>query len=106
MSSGYKGYGLAMMVEVFCGILAGAEFGPRIRLWKDTERIANLVSLFQVDRIHTSLLHSETCSVLFVEGSLISYQSIVQCLFVVVIVDNFCSEHWLANHPIFQFLNI
>jgi len=46
-SSGYKGYGLAMMVEVFCGILAGAEFGPRIRLWKDTDRIANLASLFQ-----------------------------------------------------------
>ena len=46
LSCGYKGYGLGMMVEVFCGILAGAEFGPRIRLWKDTERIANLVSLF------------------------------------------------------------
>ena len=42
-SSGYKGYGLGMMVEVFCGILAGAEFGPNIRLWKDTVRIANLV---------------------------------------------------------------
>ncbi|WAR14257.1 YJMC-like protein [Mya arenaria] len=29
----YKGYGLAMMVEVFCGILAGAQYGPRIRKW-------------------------------------------------------------------------
>ena len=46
LSSGYKGYGLGMLVEVFCGILAGAEFGPRIRLWKDTVRIANLVSSF------------------------------------------------------------
>lgn len=45
LSSGYKGYGLAMLVEIFCGILAGAEFGPRIRLWKDTDRIANLVSI-------------------------------------------------------------
>jgi len=47
VSSGYKGYGLGMMVEVFCGILAGSEFGPRIRVWKDTERIANLVSSLQ-----------------------------------------------------------
>ena len=23
MNSGYKGYGLAMMVEIFCGILSG-----------------------------------------------------------------------------------
>lgn len=45
-SCGYKGYGLAMLVEVFCGILAGAEFGPRIRFWKETNRIANLVSSF------------------------------------------------------------
>ncbi|KAK7508494.1 hypothetical protein BaRGS_00000060 [Batillaria attramentaria] len=27
-TSGYKGYGLGMMVEVFCGILSGGAFGP------------------------------------------------------------------------------
>ena len=43
LTSGYKGYGLAMMVEIFCGILSGAEFGTRIKHWKDTERIADLV---------------------------------------------------------------
>ena len=44
LTGGYKGYGLGMMVEIFCGILAGAEFGTRIRVWKDTTKIANLVS--------------------------------------------------------------
>ncbi|XP_005099922.1 uncharacterized oxidoreductase YjmC [Aplysia californica] len=44
--SGYKGYGLAMMVEIFCGILAGADFGPNIRRWKTTEREANLGQCF------------------------------------------------------------
>ncbi|KAK7508487.1 hypothetical protein BaRGS_00000053 [Batillaria attramentaria] len=32
-TSGYKGYGLGMMVEVFCGILSGAAFGPFIAHW-------------------------------------------------------------------------
>jgi len=42
-SGGYKGYGLAMLVEIFCGILAGADYGPNIRYWKDNDRAANLV---------------------------------------------------------------
>ncbi|KAJ8311306.1 hypothetical protein KUTeg_011142 [Tegillarca granosa] len=42
-SSGYKGYGLAMMVEIFCGILSGSSFGPNVRTWKDFDRAANLV---------------------------------------------------------------
>lgn len=42
-TSGYKGYGLAMMVEIFCGILANATYGPNIRQWKNTEKVANLV---------------------------------------------------------------
>ncbi|GFO19291.1 malate dehydrogenase [Plakobranchus ocellatus] len=46
--SGYKGYGLAMMVEIFCGILGGADFGPNIRSWKGTEREANLGQCFIV----------------------------------------------------------
>lgn len=45
-SSGYKGYGLAMMVEVLCGILSGANFGPNIRTWKDFEKVANLGQCF------------------------------------------------------------
>jgi len=43
VSGGYKGYGLSMLVEIFCGILGNADYGPNIRRWKDTTRIANLV---------------------------------------------------------------
>lgn len=46
LSSGYKGYGLAMMVEIFCGILAGAQYGPKIRRWKETNRVADLGQCF------------------------------------------------------------
>ncbi|KAK3803859.1 hypothetical protein RRG08_029451 [Elysia crispata] len=46
--SGYKGYGLAMMVEIFCGIMSGAEFGRNIRTWKTTDREANLGQCFIV----------------------------------------------------------
>ncbi|WAR24442.1 YJMC-like protein, partial [Mya arenaria] len=42
-TGGYKGYGLAMMVEIFCGILSNASYGPNVRRWKNTDRIANLV---------------------------------------------------------------
>lgn len=44
--SGYKGYGLAMMVEVFCGLMAGAAFGPNVRRWKTNDRPANLGQCF------------------------------------------------------------
>ncbi|KAH9515408.1 hypothetical protein Btru_014379 [Bulinus truncatus] len=44
--SGYKGYGLSMMVEVFCGVLAGAHFGSNIRKWKTTDKIADLGQCF------------------------------------------------------------
>ena len=40
---GYKGYGLAMLVEIFCGILGNAAYGPNIRKWKGDDRVANLV---------------------------------------------------------------
>ncbi|RUS85175.1 hypothetical protein EGW08_007079 [Elysia chlorotica] len=46
--SGYKGYGLAMMVEIFCGIMSGANFGPNIRNWKSTDTEANLGQCFIV----------------------------------------------------------
>ncbi|OQV16970.1 Malate/(S)-sulfolactate dehydrogenase [Hypsibius exemplaris] len=39
---GYKGYGLNMMVEILCGILADAAFGPNVRPWSHSDREANL----------------------------------------------------------------
>ena len=46
---GYKGYGLAMMVEVLCGIMSGATYGPNIRHWGTFDKPANLVRHFSVD---------------------------------------------------------
>lgn len=46
VTSGYKGYGLAMMVEIFCGILGGAAFGSNVRRWMDTTATANLGQCF------------------------------------------------------------
>lgn len=34
LAGGYKGYGLAMVVELLCGILSGATWGSHIRPWK------------------------------------------------------------------------
>lgn len=45
-TSGYKGFGLATMVEILCGVLGGSEFGPNIRAWKKSERVANLGHCF------------------------------------------------------------
>ncbi|KAJ8718044.1 hypothetical protein PYW07_005974 [Mythimna separata] len=33
LTSGYKGYGLGAMVELFCGILSGARYGHHVRVW-------------------------------------------------------------------------
>ena len=44
-AGGYKGYGLGMMVEMLCGIMAGSSYGPNIRSWKSRGKIANLVSM-------------------------------------------------------------
>lgn len=44
--SGYKGYGLATMVEVLCGIISGSKFGPNIRSWKEGDKIADLGHCF------------------------------------------------------------
>lgn len=41
-TSGYKGYGLAVIVEVLSGILAGSDYGPHVREWLKTDRVANL----------------------------------------------------------------
>lgn len=45
-NSGYKGYGLAMLVEVFCGLLSGGQYGPNVRRWMDTTREADLGQCF------------------------------------------------------------
>jgi len=45
-TSGYKGYGLAMMVEIFCGIMSGAHYGPFVRNWKDKSSAADLGQCF------------------------------------------------------------
>ncbi|XP_041132712.1 uncharacterized oxidoreductase YjmC-like isoform X2 [Polyodon spathula] len=45
-TGGYKGFGLGMMVEVFCGILAGAQYSKHIRTWKVTDSVANLGQCF------------------------------------------------------------
>lgn len=42
-TGGYKGYGLSAMVEILCGVLAGAHYGPHIRKWKTTNSVADLV---------------------------------------------------------------
>lgn len=44
--SGYKGYGLGVMVELLCGILSGSFYGPNIRNWTDANRTANLGHCF------------------------------------------------------------
>lgn len=47
ITGGHKGYGLAMMVDVFCGILSGSSFGPTMRKWQgDNERVADLGHCF------------------------------------------------------------
>ncbi|XP_019912127.1 uncharacterized oxidoreductase YjmC isoform X2 [Esox lucius] len=45
-TGGYKGFGLGMMVEVFCGMLAGSHYSQNIRTWKVTDRAANLGQCF------------------------------------------------------------
>ncbi|CAG2105678.1 unnamed protein product [Medioppia subpectinata] len=45
-SSGYKGYGLAAMVEVFTSILSGATVAPNVRKWGDNHKTADLGQCF------------------------------------------------------------
>ncbi|XP_017781988.1 PREDICTED: uncharacterized oxidoreductase YjmC isoform X2 [Nicrophorus vespilloides] len=46
INSGYKGFGLGMLVEIFCGILGGSTYGPNIRKWGNTSRVADLGQCF------------------------------------------------------------
>lgn len=43
---GYKGFGLTIMIELFCGILSGSNVGPEIRRWSENNKIANLGQAF------------------------------------------------------------
>jgi len=46
-NSGYKGYGLALMVDVLCGVLGGGCYGNNIRKWKGGgNQVANLGQFF------------------------------------------------------------
>uniref|UniRef100_A0A094ZG14 Putative oxidoreductase YjmC n=1 Tax=Schistosoma haematobium TaxID=6185 RepID=A0A094ZG14_SCHHA len=45
-NSGYKGYGLGMLVEILCGIITDAAFGPNVRRWLSTDKPANLGQSF------------------------------------------------------------
>uniref|UniRef100_A0A1I7Z3W5 Malate dehydrogenase n=1 Tax=Steinernema glaseri TaxID=37863 RepID=A0A1I7Z3W5_9BILA len=46
VAGGYKGFGLAALVEVFCGILGGAHWGPHVRKWMTTSADADLGQCF------------------------------------------------------------
>lgn len=45
-TSGYKGYGMALMVEIFCGIMSGSAWGPHVRKWKIQDQVADLGQCF------------------------------------------------------------
>jgi len=45
-SGAYKGTGLAMMVELFCGLLGGTPSGKDCRQWRESEKAANLAQCF------------------------------------------------------------
>uniref|UniRef100_A0A0R3RS37 Malate/L-lactate dehydrogenase n=1 Tax=Elaeophora elaphi TaxID=1147741 RepID=A0A0R3RS37_9BILA len=45
-TGGYKGYGLGALVEIICGILGGAQWGPHIRQWMSTAVVADLGQCF------------------------------------------------------------
>ena len=46
LNSGYKGYGLAMMVELLTGVMSGGDSAHHIRKWNSFDRPANLGQLF------------------------------------------------------------
>lgn len=46
VNSGYKGYGLAMFVELITSLMSGAAVGHNVRHWNTTEKVANLGQCF------------------------------------------------------------
>ena len=47
-TGGNKGYGLAMMIEILCGVMSGGTWGPNIRQWGKTDQPGNLSHCFIV----------------------------------------------------------
>lgn len=45
-TSGYKGFALGIMVEMFCGIMSGGTYGANIRNWNKAEGAANISHCF------------------------------------------------------------
>lgn len=45
-TSGYKGYGLGLLVDILCGVLAGANFGSQLASAKSAHRVANIGHFF------------------------------------------------------------
>ena len=39
-TGGYKGFGLAMMVEIFCGVLSGSHVGNQVKFWTNADGIS------------------------------------------------------------------
>ncbi|MGC9350145.1 MAG: Ldh family oxidoreductase [Anaerolineae bacterium] len=49
--SGYKGYGLAVMVDILCGVLSGGDFGPGLAdTANSTARVGHFFGAIQIDR--------------------------------------------------------
>jgi LDH2 family malate/lactate/ureidoglycolate dehydrogenase len=46
VNSGYKGYGLAMLAELLCGLLSGSNYAHHIRLWTNNSDVADLGQCF------------------------------------------------------------
>ena len=46
INSGYKGYGLAMMVELLCGLMSGSKYAHNIRHWTSYSEVADLGQFF------------------------------------------------------------
>jgi len=48
---GHKGYGLGLMVEILCGVLAGAAFGRQVPSWAEPPRPSNVGHFFGALRV-------------------------------------------------------
>lgn len=46
VTSGYKGYGIGVMVEILSSILAGSSYGPWVKNWKFTKEPVCLGQMF------------------------------------------------------------
>ncbi len=47
INSGYKGYGLGMLIDILCGLLPNSAYGPHVRHWHNySGQVANLGHFF------------------------------------------------------------